>query len=176
MNYNPNYRGNRQGQRQPQGNYQGQQQRGNVSGGYKPNTGKAKINEKRRGPTDPFWTGVGNIELANGQKITAFFNVWENEDGSLGFTFKDANAPRENGGYQRPSGGGYSPQGQGGRYRDSGEYNQGPQRPQNGSGAMSRARPIQPPTYNENGPYENSPPPGGPEDYNLQYDDENPPY
>jgi hypothetical protein len=115
----------------------------------------------------------------NGQ-VTVFFNVWENEDGSLGLTFKDANAPQEqgNGGRQ---------QGQRSQYRGNAGYQpqQGYQQPQhNPNGAMSRARPIPPAQY-QNGPYDDrSPPPiteypeGAPSDYDVQYDDENghPPY
>lgn len=180
MNWNNR---NDRGFRQPRQNFSNngyrQQQGGNVQGGYKPNTGNSKPNDRRQKQTDPAFKGVMSIQTPDGQTHTFFISTWENENGSLGHKFTnvlDVQQGQPNGGYQRPSGGGYSPQGQGGRYRDSGDYNQGPQRLQNGSGAMSRARPIPPATYNENGPYENAPPPTGPDDYNVQYDDENPPY
>lgn len=180
-----NNQNNGGGFRQPRQNFNNQsrgyqgRQGGNVQGGYKPNSGNAKPNERRQKQSDPAYNGVMNIETPDGQMHTFFVKIWENDNGSLGLKFQnvlDAQQGNQNGGYQRPQGGGYSPQGQGGGYRGSQNYNQGPNPPQNGPGAMSRARPIPPATYRENGAYENAPPPNGPDDYNVSYDDEVPPY
>jgi len=183
MNYrnrNDYHYGNRNGgQRRDNGGNRG----GNVRGAYRPNSGKLKPNEQRRSNRDPHFNGVGNIELADGQRITVFMNMWDNGDGTFGIGFKDANAPRENGNYQ-PQGNnqGYGQRQQGNNQGYAG-YSQ--QQPRNGGydqyepqqgGAMSRARPI-PPVQYQNQYDDRSPPPhtdypeaGG--DYDVVYEDD----
>jgi hypothetical protein len=155
-----------------QGNgYQGNgggQRSNNVRGAYKPNTGQAKPNERRRGPNDPAFNGVGNFVTPDGQTHTFWVKVWENENGTLGLAFDDVNnsqqrpggqrgqgnyqQPRQNGGnnYQPRQNGGYSAPQQQGNYAPYPQDWQGQDRPQNG--AMSRARPIPQPHYDDSPP------------------------
>jgi len=181
-----NNQNNGGGFRQPRQNFNNQnrgyqgRQGGNVQGGYRPNTGNSKPNDRRQKETDPAFKGVCNIVTPDGEMHTFFISTWENDNGSLGHKLTNVldvqDQGNQNGRSQGRSNGGYRPQGQGGSYRGSQNYNQGPNPTQNGSNAMSRARPIPPATYRENGAYENAPPPNGPDDYNVSYDDEVPPY
>lgn len=160
-------------------NQGGGQQRGNVRGAYKPNTGKAMPNEKQRNERDPSFTGVGNVLCPDGSKMTIFISIWENQDGTLGLAFKDAN---EQGRQQR---GGYDNRQRRNDYRQNdgyqGDYQDNRQRDNyREGGAMSRARPIPPAQFQGQYDDRNPPPadyPDGPDggyDVNYTKDDGTP--
>lgn len=156
-------------------NYNQGQRRGNVRGAFRPNTGKAGPNERRRNSRDPAFTGVGNVVCPDGSKMTIFISVWENDDGSLGLAFKDANADQYQGQQQR------QPRDRNGRDYD--HYDERPRQQDNyrdnyrDGGAMSRARPIPPAQFQGQYDDRNPPPaddyPTGPDDYQVNYEPDN---
>lgn len=156
--------GNRQFGGQPRGG-QGQQ-------GYVPNTGKLRVNHEKQSPKQPDFKGVGNVEI-NGEQHTVFLSLWFNQDQNTGedtirLTFTPPNSPQvqgypQNGSRQNapnPRGGnrqnGHSNGGgnyQRGAYTQqmSDDYTQQQFEPRQG-GAMSRARPIPQPQYDDGPP------------------------
>jgi len=176
--YNRQYRGPSYGNRQrgAGGNgYQGQgRNQGNgqprEDGDYPPNTGQLSPNARARNDNDPHMSGVMNIEI-NGQRYTFFISGWENKPGIFRLSFNPADG--SGGGRFRQN----SPQIRG-NFRQNGRSNGGRNyRPQNGqdqdsyqedyqprqNGAMSRARPIPEPRY-EDGPPSPDYYPDGPDD------------
>ncbi len=176
---NRNYGGQRGG---GQRGYNNQRQGGNVRGAFKPNSGKLNHNERMRpGRSDPQLSGVCNIEMPNGQTETFYVSGWVNDDGTIGLGFRNVNEAQGQGYNQnrsyaqnQPSQGGFrqgNNQGQG-YYRGGGNnYENRPRRDdfqqerfdsrQQGN-AMSRARDISPPHYQDRGAgqqYRDEPPP-----------------
>lgn len=155
------------------------QRGGNVQGGYQPNSGNAKPNDRRQKATDPAFGGVCNVQTPDGQIHTFFVKIWENENGSLGMKFQNVlDAQQGNGGQNNQprfnaNRGPVQPRNDYGHYDGQNQ----PNRPQ--QGAMSRARPIPPAQYN-NGPYDDrSPPPAQewPDNADVNYpDSEETPY
>lgn len=195
-----NYRGQRRsnggGQRYSRNNGGGQRRQSE----HEPNRASLRPNMDKQRDGDRDLMGVVTIE----EPGVYFISGWENEydDGNRVISLRLAHADpdirerqrreadqrlgdnggsrnggqRGNGGGQRNGGGnrgGQRPQQRRQEYRDNGyEDNRAYQE----GGAMTRARPIPEVRYNDNGPYDDSPMPNGPDDYNVSYDDKGPPY
>lgn len=165
-----------------QGGYRGPRSNGgqNVQGGYKPNSGKLDNNQNKVEAKHPDMKGVMNVVTPDGRQESYFISAWWNQDGSLGLKMthvSEANQgqgqPRQNGGYRPQGQYRQPPQQYGGPQYDQQPqpYNSDPyQHPQNG--AMSRARPIPPAQYVEQGHWEqNVPPPNSYPENAGQYDE-----
>ena len=171
----PNNQGYDNGQNN-RGNYapQGRNGGNNRPGKYEPGKATLRPNNEKRGPRDPDYKGVVTIEAPGVYFISGWINRYDDGNEAIGLRMNPADAAQGQG---RPQGGGYGRSQQGGGYQQQGyqqQPQQPPQRPQ--GGAMSRARPIPPQQYQQDGGYDPVPPPTSyPENadgYDVNYPDD----